>query len=72
MYGVYSILNKNALICAYSELCKEAYGQLLDAVSEKVPQYQHDERVWKCPLSKKVSNSVRRSSGGVGDTQNGK
>ena len=67
MYRVYSILNKNALICAYSELCKEAYGQHLYAVSEKVPQYQHGESVWK--RSQKVSNGVGRSSGGVQGVQ---
>ena len=61
--GVYSMVNENALICAFSVLCKEAGGQHVDAESEKVSQYQHDQSVWKCP--QKVTNGVRRSLGGV-------
>ena len=63
VYRVYSILNKNALICAFSVLCKEAGGQHVDAESEKVLKYHHDQSVWKCP--QKVTNGVMRSLGGV-------
>ena len=42
---VYRMKNENALICAYSVLCMEAYKQQVDAELEKVTQYQHDASV---------------------------